>query len=373
MPKRITRSSSAAASSELSIDEQRLTGGLDLPAEKAKKLHDTAVKMSEDPHFDPFEDPEVDATGREVQEKSLKNKELIGKEQVKLAEQKHTVEPAAKVAKTAKDSSQNSIERGGKGKDAAQEKEETVPESPTVDSVDEQAKESFGMSCINLAPGMIPKTLLTMIATKHPMTHADLEKLIPYARPLSEFKKGAVIGVWSYMQRGYMYQLDENPNENFAADFAPAYDPAQLLLLGIFEGHFFNDCILEYPREWFEQALQQNKLSPEKPDPTLNCFGVKSRLSLKEWKERGWVAGEDRRGWMEWYFRYWLGRRDPEVDKFQIEQWNKFTEQQLKVKEVCEANPGDRTTLALERQHLLQWSHEVFAIPSRSPKQKTPS
>lgn len=34
---------------------------------------------------------------------------------------------------------------------------------------------------------------------------------------------------------------------------------------------------------------KKGKLSPEGANPDLNCFGVKSRLSLQEWQEYGWV------------------------------------------------------------------------------------
>ena len=58
-------------------------------------------------------------------------------------------------------------------------------------------------------------------------------------------------------------------------EFQPFCTPQEMLEYGVFEGKYLNSTQQEYPREWFAFA----QLS-DKPDVSLNCFGVKSRTQL---------------------------------------------------------------------------------------------
>ena len=94
------------------------------------------------------------------------------------------------------------------------------------------------------------------------------------------------------MQQGYTYELSEKEGQNFATDFTPELTPQQMLEMGVFEGHYLNDCQQEFPKEWFANA----RLSPVCPDIKQNYFQTKSRLPLSEWQKRGWIIGPDVRG-----------------------------------------------------------------------------
>ena len=158
------------------------------------------------------------------------------------------------------------------------------------------------------------------------------------------------------MQKGYEYELTEPIGKNFAPDFKPELTPKQMLDKGVFEGQYCNDCIFEFPREWFQTALKRGKFNPEEPTPKeINKFGIKSRQPLSVWRKKGWIYGDDPRGWFQWYMRYYLGRRDPEVDEKQIGRWNSFKRHLGQIKANCK--PGDLECRPKQRQALLQWAY----------------
>jgi hypothetical protein len=199
---------------------------------------------------------------------------------------------------------------------------------------------------------------------------AGVDKCMPL--PLSSYHKGRRIRVSDKMQgkdTPYSYVLTydagtnlRNSGDGTKYDFNPRYTPRQMLRMGVFEGKYLNDCTGEFPASWYKGT----KLSPV-ADPSLNYFGVKSRLSLQEWRRRGWIPvhpdDKDIRGWFQWYCRYWLGRRVPSVDAIQIKRWRAFVRHYAQVKK--SSQPRLR-----QRQALLQWSWpcdaKFYAAPHAS-------
>ena len=199
-------------------------------------------------------------------------------------------------------------------------------------------------------------------------TKEDMLRILEKGNSIKDYKKGMKITVYNKMEEG-SYVLQEAPGKNL--EFEPYYTPAQMLKLGVFEGKYLNDCLLEFPKEWFLNAM--HKLSPEKANPELNKYKVKSRLNLDEWESYGWLPNEegivakqypilsdknknpDPRGWFEWYARYWMGRRH-EIDEVQIKRWNAFKRHAGQIKANCE--PGDVNCRPKQRQGLLNWSHK---------------
>ncbi len=139
-------------------------------------------------------------------------------------------------------------------------------------------------------------------------------------------------------------------------EFQPRYTPAEMLALGVFEGKYLNSCTDEYPAAWFENA----KLS-DTPDASLNLFGVKSRMPLTWWREKGLIHEQDPRGWFEWYCRFWMGRRSDD-DARQVKRWKQIARHAAQVRLHGGGDPAKR---AKQRQTLLQWSWETF--PDREP------
>lgn len=194
-----------------------------------------------------------------------------------------------------------------------------------------------------------------------PLTLELMGECVQKANSLKDFKPGTTVVVHNRMQKRYTYKLQERPGKNFDPSFQPYFSPKQMLELGVFEGHYCNDTILEYPKEWFSSALRKGKLSPEEPDSSVNYFGIKSRQSLQVWRNKGWIPvhpkDKDPRGFFEWYMRYWLGRRIPEVDSIQIRRWNQFRRHYAQVEKNAK-NQIDRRVK--QRQALLQWSYNCF-------------
>lgn len=242
----------------------------------------------------------------------------------------------------------------------------------------------------------------TLRALKKIETPEDMRALLKDARPLSWYRPGREINVSDKMQSRYSYKLSAAPGdlgdlgpledlrasdkrsasrkdeaflaaaERFAKE---ALDPGEMLRRGVFEGKYLNDGLLEFPREWYRDALNAEKLAPGAPDPSLNEFGVKSRKSIKYWKEKGWIpiteGDRDVRGWFQWYCRYWVGRRQPEVDRLQIMRWHAFKRHRAQIEADYrrmtargETPPRTRAQKrghrARQRQGLLQWAYDPY-------------
>jgi hypothetical protein len=166
-----------------------------------------------------------------------------------------------------------------------------------------------------------------------------------------DFHPGQLVQVNDRMQQGYDYVLEAPVGGDFADGFTPHHSPAEMLAMGVFEGKYCSDCGDELPEEWLAGA----KLS-RVADPKVNFFGVKSRQPLSVWRDKGWIVEPDPRGWFQWYCRYYLGRRLPEVDAWQIKRWRAFARHAGQVRANCD--PGDVFCRPRQRQGLLQWAHD---------------
>ncbi len=152
------------------------------------------------------------------------------------------------------------------------------------------------------------------------------------------------------MQKKYVYVRTEPPGKNFHPDFTPDLTPAQMLAAGVFGGKYMTDCADEFPAAWFRKA----KLSKVR-DAKLNCFGVNASQPLSVWREKGWIHPDDPRGWLQWYCRYWMGRRGPD-DARQIARWRAIRRHAAQIRANC--MKGDLACRKRQRQALLHWAYD---------------
>jgi hypothetical protein len=148
----------------------------------------------------------------------------------------------------------------------------------------------------------------------------------------------------------YTYELTEATGKNFDFEFKPDLTPQDMLKLGVFGGHYF-DNYDEFPEEWIKSA----RISAV-DDPHGNFFQVSASQPLQVWQAKGWIYEEDPRGWFQWYCRYYLGRRIPLEDARQIKRWKAIRRHVAQINKYC--IPGDLTCRRRQRQALLHWAYD---------------
>ena len=145
-----------------------------------------------------------------------------------------------------------------------------------------------------------------------------------------------------------------NNKEDFYKSFNPELSPKQMLEYGVFGGSYLGNTIKEYPKAWFARAKLCKSFNVE-----LNYFQIRAGLSLKYWKQKGWIMNEDPRGWFQWYCRFSIGRRISEIDKIQIGRWKAFGPRHIGgIKKNCPKKIF--CCRKKQRQALLQWAYNPF-------------
>ncbi|KAJ8908354.1 hypothetical protein NDN08_005064 [Rhodosorus marinus] len=115
--------------------------------------------------------------------------------------------------------------------------------------------------------------------------------------------------------------------------FRPNLSPKEIFQSGSFGGTYFRpiyssvvgkrlkDAWKEFPDEWFEGLDIQKQVASPLYDVQVNLYRARTGLSLEEWEGKGWITSYDPYGWVQWYCRFFLGRRTPD-DSRQIGRWS---------------------------------------------------
>ena len=116
-------------------------------------------------------------------------------------------------------------------------------------------------------------------------------------------------------------------------DFKPNLTPDEIFRMGSFGGTYwrpikstitnksYKNEHLEYPKSWWKD-LPDNWLTNKwnKYDKKINKYNVKVGTTLEFWEDKGWIDEQDPYGWIQWYSRFYMGRRSDD-DERQIGRW----------------------------------------------------
>lgn len=161
-------------------------------------------------------------------------------------------------------------------------------------------------------------------------------------------------------------------------DFTPNVTPWEMFELGVFGGTYYRpihstvtNTDLKNQHHEFTSLGWWDKISDEYIismvcNPSINMYGVKAGSSLDAWESKGWIVQQDPYGWVQWYCRFYAGRRSAD-DERQIDRWNKYTgpksgrwkKNLINKLKKAGAKYNDPNISPVIRQGLLQWAYLI--------------
>tara|TARA_B100001093_G_C26781801_1_gene994944 strand:- start:712 stop:1254 length:543 start_codon:yes stop_codon:yes gene_type:complete len=160
-------------------------------------------------------------------------------------------------------------------------------------------------------------------------------------------------------------------------EFKPNLSPKQMFKSGSFidQGGYWRPI---YSSVLKKELVDQHKefkflddiplellISPKKDFKKLNKYGVKAGSSLSDWESKNWIKSQDPYGWVQWYCRFYSGRRS-EDDNRQIQRWLNFAgpKGRFRINLMNKINKknakyDDYSVSPVIRQGLLHWGYEL--------------
>ena len=154
----------------------------------------------------------------------------------------------------------------------------------------------------------------------------------------------------------------------FPIDAKPNVTPSDMFSMGVFGGTYwrpiYSSILGEHLKDQHEEFralgwwdnIDEKMLSSPAANPKKNYFNASAGSSLDEWESKGWITSQDPYGWVQWYCRYYAGRRSPD-DARQIQRWlnyagpkGRWRRQLINKIEAGAASP-------VIQQGLLQWGY----------------
>lgn len=163
-------------------------------------------------------------------------------------------------------------------------------------------------------------------------------------------------------------------------EFTPNVTPQEMFELGVFGGTYYRpiyssvlqthlkDQHQEFRELGWWDRISEDMISSSTCNNKINRYGVKAGSSLHDWESKGWIMEQDPYGWVQWYCRFYAGRRSPDDDR-QIDRWNKYTGpvsgrwKKNLVNKLKKAGTvyDDESISPVIRQGLLQWAYVLVA------------
>lgn len=157
-------------------------------------------------------------------------------------------------------------------------------------------------------------------------------------------------------------------------EFRPNLTPEEMFRAGVFGGTYFRnirssvtgkkykDAWREFPEQWFDGLDIRKQVASNTCDKNVNKYAAKSGTSLKYWEQRGWIHPQDPYGWVQWYCRFYRGRRTSD-DSRQVKRWvNIASESKGRWRKYLNRkrkDTGNKDVSPVVHQLLLQWAVQV--------------
>ena len=158
--------------------------------------------------------------------------------------------------------------------------------------------------------------------------------------------------------------------------FCPNLTPRDIFKRGSFGGtywrriyssvnkHVYSNQHLEFPPHWWLN-IDDDMLISNIKNRHINKYKVKVGSTLKEWEDKGWIHPQDPYGWVQWYCRFYMGRRSDD-DVRQIKRWNgvagpngRFRKRLFNIINKTNSNIDDYSISPRIRQTLQHWAYEI--------------
>lgn len=158
-------------------------------------------------------------------------------------------------------------------------------------------------------------------------------------------------------------------------DFPIRMTPRQMFEAGIFGGAYFRPIHSSITNQDYENqhlefdflsSLPKDVVANRTFDSSKNKHKILAGSSLEDWEMKSWIKAQDPYGWVQWYCRYYMGRRT-EDDVRQIDRWHKFCGPKKGrfrtnlINQIAKSG-GDINDMTISpkiRQGLLQWGYEL--------------
>jgi hypothetical protein len=147
-------------------------------------------------------------------------------------------------------------------------------------------------------------------------------------------------------------KFEDKPN------FIPTLTPVEMFKMGIFGGGYFQ-IETELP-EQFINDLKGNWPQNSRPDKNKNYFKIIGGSTLEWWQEKNLIHPDDPNGWVEWYVKFYYGRRHTDDDR-QIKRFKAFIVRHIGMLRSYQRNGSDSNKT---KQNLLQWAWNHSLNPS---------
>ena len=154
-------------------------------------------------------------------------------------------------------------------------------------------------------------------------------------------------------------------------DFGTNKTLVEIIKEGAFGGTYFRDIYSGVNGKWYKNSwkeldeledIDQRYYCSDYYDASVNNYGVKCGTSLRFWESKGWINKQDRYGWFQWYFRYWLRRRSKD-DETQIIRWKgiiyRLKGKLIEMIKKARSKFDDYSISPKIRQILLHWGYKL--------------